>query len=148
MIRIDRIFTMDPSDVWTPKNAFFFNDPFGINIIATASSDLVDERLRYDIVWQMVNPRDDPYNTRWFSFTGGTIIGYHTIDWHVRNEVFQWPSFGHWVTWGQYSDAVSHVSGVGSNSGVFSVRGSIEVQGTDQFDLTLPFAFNYKVRSN
>lgn len=146
MIRIDRIFTMDPADVWTPKDVFFPNDPFGITMIVSASADLVEERLRYDMVWQMVNPRSDPYETGWYSIIAGDAVGYHTIDWHARNNLFQWQNFGTWVSWAHYSDAVSHVRGPSKNRGVFAVRGSIEVVGTDLFDLTLPFAFNYKVR--
>jgi len=148
MIRINRIFTMDPADAWTPKNVFTPDDPFGITITASASSFLIDERLRYDLVWQMVNPRSDPYETVWYSEIAGEAVAYDTIDWHSRNNLFQWQNFGQWVTWSHYSDAVSHVRGPDKESGVFTVRGSIEVVGTDLFDLTSPFAFNYKVRNS
>ena len=94
----------------------------------------------------MVNPRSDPHETAWYSIIAGDGIGHHIIDWHARNNLFQWQNFRHSISWAHYSDAVSHVRGPSKNSGVFTVRGSIEVVGTDLFDLTLPFAFNYKVR--
>lgn len=148
MVRIVRIFTMDPADIWTPKDVFFPNDPFGITIVVSASADLVIEHRRYDLVWQMVNPRDDPYETQWYSIMAGGPIGYYTIDWHSRNNLFEFRLFGHYVSWAHYSDAVSHVQGPSRHSGVFTVGGSIEVVGSDEFDLTPPFAFNYKVRSD
>ena len=144
-LSIDQIFTMDPADPWTPKNVFSASDPFGITIICSASAELVQKRLLYDLVWQMVNPRDDPFGTVWYS-DSTTVFKYHTIDWHSRDNLFQWQSFGHWAAWDHYSDAVSHVLGPSKHAGVFSVRGSIEVAGTDLFDMTTPFAFNYKVR--
>ena len=93
MVRITNMFTMDPGDVWTTNDVFFPNDPFGINILVYATPEVVEERLRYDLIFHMVNPGTDPFEPNWFSILSGDVVGYDTIDWHVNNSIFQWQNF-------------------------------------------------------
>jgi len=148
-IQIEKIFAMDPMNRWQEKRAFLISDRFGLMMIVSASSDLVAQRPRFDILYQMVNPIDEPNERHvWFQELGhnGPVTLHHTIDWHFRDQLFpRLERFGIYIGWPTYSDAVRPTRGPGL-VGVFSARGSISIVGTDLFDLTDPFAFNFKVR--
>ena len=42
-INISSVYTADPSDIWTPKNAFLLNDPYAIVQHIQADSSVVSE---------------------------------------------------------------------------------------------------------
>lgn len=46
------------------------------------SSGVVESGLRFNAVVQMVNPRQDPWETLWYSIVAGDAVFSDTIDWH------------------------------------------------------------------
>ncbi len=61
-INITNVYTADPGDIWTAKNAFMLNDPFAIVLNIQADSSLVSEGLLFDGVFQILGPQQDPAN--------------------------------------------------------------------------------------
>jgi hypothetical protein len=147
MLSIREIYTMHPDDIWTPRRDFLASTPFGIMMIIDAATSLVTEGRMYELVFQMVNPRDDPSATRWYVQVGNDFIGQSTLDFHKSYQRFKWSSFYSWIGWNHYVDAIygKGILGPGRTRGVFSVRGSISVYGQGRFDITEPHAFNYVV---
>lgn len=144
-VTIERIFTMDPNAVWTPKDVFSGNEGFGINMVVSASPDLVEEGHRYHAQYSIVNPENDPSERRWWMFAGNSIIGFNTIDRH-KDRDFDLQDFGTFWTWQSWDNAMRDTRGPGTSGGVYSIRGSIFVLDNDDFDITEPFAFNFRVR--
>lgn len=132
-VQIPAVYAADPADVWTPKASFVSTDPFAIVIQVQVSSDLVKAGLSYDAVFQMVNPRQDPYRGSWFTYTGNSVLDMTTRDRHWNGIRFQWTDFAAWVSWGQYADAVSQILGGEKLQGLFIVRGTIDVVGSSLF---------------
>jgi len=130
-IRIPAVYAADPADVWTSKTSFVSSDPFAIVLQVQVSSDVVAAGLRFDAVFQMVNPRQDPYRGSWFSVTSSGVLDMPTRDFHWNNVPFQWTYFAASVSWGQYADAVSQINGGEKLKGLFLVRGTIDVIGTN-----------------
>jgi hypothetical protein len=62
-ITIPWIHTADPSNIWTSKSIFTPADPFAIVMGVRTSSDVVAAGLRFNAVFQMVNPRLDAWET-------------------------------------------------------------------------------------
>jgi len=144
-VEIKGIWTMNPADVWKPVGSFFWNDPFGVTIHITCSSDLVEKRALYDIQWQLVCPREDIFELVWWGSMSGVIDSRPTIDFLFKDQPFEYTNFGHWITWGKYSDPMGSV-GAAQFPGVFAVRGFIQVKGTDLFDMTKPYGYHYQLR--
>jgi hypothetical protein len=134
------------SDVWTPENSFRWNDPFGVSLHINCSSDLTTVGARYDIQWQLVNPREDWFGRTWFRFQSGVQTS-PTVDVLFEDQQFQATNFVHWISWGRYSDVMGAIGG-GIFAGVFAVRGHIQVLGTDLFDMTDPYGFKYQLRKD
>lgn len=133
-VRVPAVYAADPGNVWTPKTSFVSSDPFAIVIRVQVSSDIVQAGLSYDAVFQMVNPRQDPYRGSWFTIiSGGGVLGMTTRDHHWNNVQFQWTDFASHVSWGQYADAVTQISGGEKLKGLFLVRGAIDVVGSSLF---------------
>ncbi len=131
-ISIPAMYTADPADVWTPKSSFFPFEPFAINMHVQISQDLIDLGLLFDAVFQMVNPRRDPFDDGWWIADGANFYGL-TVDSLWNNGQFNWTNFGIWFHWDQYNHAVSHLLGPEKVNGVFYVQGTISVQGTSLF---------------
>lgn len=136
--------TADPGNVWVPKNSFMSGDPFAIVLDVQVDSSLVSSGLLYDVVWQLVNPRQDPFNHAWWTVIAGNIVGVPTLDFDWTGVAFQWTNFAVWLSWSRYSDAVSQVHGPDKSSGVFYVQGTINVEGSSLFGNSGQFWF--KVR--
>ena len=136
--------TADPGNVWVAKNSFMSGDPFAIVLDVQVDSSLVSAGLLYDVVWQIVNPRQDPYNHAWWTPIAGNIVDIPTVDRDWTSVAFQWTNFAVWVSWAQYADAVSQVRGPDKSAGIFYVQGTINVQGSSLFGRSGQFWF--KVR--
>jgi hypothetical protein len=132
-INVSAVRTADPGNVWVPETYFMAGDPFAVVLDVQADSSLVSEGLLYDVVWQLVNPRQDPYSHAWWTFDGSNVDAMSTIDIDWTGVRFLWTSFVVWYWWSHYSDAVSQVQGPDHASGVFFVQGTINVQGSDLF---------------
>ncbi len=144
-IRIEAVFPCDPFNVWQAKRVFSPDDPFGLSMMLSASGDLVGRRAT--AILSMVNPSGDPNGRQWYTLDmQRRPHGQTTIDWSVN-----WGPigrfFGMWVTWSRYRDAIAHLGpSLGRTDGVYALRGSVTVDGTDEFDLSSPFAFHYRIR--
>jgi hypothetical protein len=132
-VRIPAAYAADPGDVWTPKTSFASSDPFTIVIRVQVSSDIVHAGLSYDAVFQMVNPRQDPYRGSWFTVISSEAVQMTTRDHHRNDVAFQWTDFATWVSWNQYADAVTQIRGAEKIKGLFRVRGTIDVVGSNLF---------------
>jgi len=140
-INVTATYTADPGDVWTPKSSFMVNDPFAIVMSVQADSDLVNEGLLFDAVFQIVNPQQDPYVGAWWTFDGSDVLSMNSVDVHWDGVSFQWgTNFAIWWQWSHYSDAVSQIGGP-TIRGLYHVRGSVNVEGSDVFGVSGPFWF-------
>ena len=145
-IKIEDMWTMDPADVLTPKSSFSWGEPFGVTMIVQCSADLVQERVRADVQFQLVNPRQDAHRLVWFTTTGpGAPEVQPTIDILYENVFLTLTHFAWFISWSSYAKAMQNV-GAAQHPGAFAVRGHVQVQGTDLFDLTEPFAHKYQLR--
>jgi hypothetical protein len=136
--------TADPGNVWVAKNSFLSSEPFAIVLDVQVDSSIVAAGLLYDVVWQIVNPRQDPNNHAWWTLVGNEIVGTPTVDADWNGVAFQWTNFAVWDTWSHYSDAVRQVQGPDKFAGIFYVQGTINVQGSSLFGHSNQFWF--KVR--
>ena len=136
--------TADPGNVWLAKDSFMSNDPFAIVLDVQVDSSVLAAGLLFDVVWQIVNPRQDPYNHAWWTLIGSEIVGMPTVDTDWNGVGFQWTNFAVWHWWSHYADAVSQVRGPDKLAGVFYVQGTINVQGSSLFGRSNQFWF--KVR--
>jgi len=145
-VNISAIRTADPASVQTPKTSFLPSDPFAIVMDIQVDSSVIQSGLRFDAVFQIVNPRQDPLNHAWFHITSGsTTLAMPTIDFDWTGVSFQWgTNFWIWFAWTHYSDAV-HVSGPDRLNGIFFVQGTVSVEGSDLFARSGQFWF--KVRA-
>ena len=146
-INISSVYTADPADTWTPKNAFMLHDPFAIVLTIQADSSLISEGLLFDAVFQILGPQHDVYGYPWFTFVNGDIPNAEICpsrDVHWNDISFQWgTNFAIWHWWSQYYDAISDI--VNAKQGVFFVRGTVNVQGSNLFANSGQFWF--KVRA-
>jgi hypothetical protein len=139
------VWTADPGDIWIPKTSFMSADPFAIVMGIQVDQSVVAEGLLFDAVWQLVNPRQDPYSHAWFTAAGSDGLAMPTVDNDWMGVNFQWgTNFAVWVSWNQYADAVVQVRGEDRISGVFYSQGTISVEGSNLFAAAAPFW--YKVR--
>ncbi|SRR6266699_3097712 len=143
-INITNVYTADPGDIWTAKNAFMLNDPFAIVLNIQADSSLVSEGLLFDGVFQILGPQQDPANGfPWFTLLDGEFVMSPSRDALWNDISFQWGTdFAIWWSWSQYYDAISHI--VNAKLGVFFVQGTVNVQGSNLFANSERFWF--KVR--
>jgi hypothetical protein len=134
-VTIPAVYTADPADFWTPKTSFVSSDPFAIVLQVQISSDILQAGLSFDAVFQMANPRQDPYRGSWFTIlSSGDVLDMTTRDFHWNNQQFQWGTFFEvHVSWGQYADAVTEISGAEKLKGLFFVRGTIDIVGSSLF---------------
>jgi|SRR5690348_3484356 len=144
-ITISKVYTADPADFWTPKNAFMLTDPFAIVMNVQADSSLVDKGLLFDALFQIVGPEQDTANGfPWWVIVNGDIFLSPSRDVHWNGVSFQWGTdFGIWWFWNQYYDAIAHVGN--AKQGIFYVQGTISVEGSDLFAASDRFWF--KVRA-
>ena len=143
-VNVSAVRTADPANVWVAKDSFRSSDPFAIVLDVQVDSSVVSSGLLYDAVWQIVNPRQDPYSHAWWTLLGSEVEGIPTVDADWNSVPFQWTNFAVWMSWSRYSDAVSHVHGPDKFAGVFFVQGTINVQGSSLFGHSNQFWF--KVR--
>lgn len=143
-VNISAVRTADPSNVWVPKDSFMSSDPYAIVLDVQVDSSVLASGLLYDVVWQIVNPRQSPYSHAWWTPIGGSPVSMPTVDADWNGVPFQWTNFAVWMWWTRYSDAVSQVRGPDSVSGVFYVQGTVNVQGSSLFANSNQFWF--KVR--
>jgi hypothetical protein len=144
-IQISDVYTADPGDVWTRKPTFFPSDPFAIVLIVQMSSDIMQAGLRSNTVFQMVNPRMDPYRGSWWHYDSSVgVIEHETRDAHWKNVPFSFTYFARSWSYSQYLDAVAQINGSEKLEGIFFVRGTIDVIGSDLFAHSGEFW--YKVR--
>jgi hypothetical protein len=141
----NQVWTADPGSIWTPKNSFMYTDPFAIVMGVQVDESVVTQGLLYDMVWQLVNPRQDPYNYAWYTLLDSNVVAMPTVDNGWMGVPFQWTNFASWLSWGQYVSAVSQVYGPDQISGVFYAQGTINVEGSDLFAAASPFW--YQVRA-
>jgi hypothetical protein len=143
-INISSVYTADPSDFWTPKNAFLLNDPYAIVLRVQADSTVVSEGLLFDALFQIVGPSQDLVSGfPWWIISNGDVLPSPSRDAWWTNVSFQWGTdFAIWWNWNTYHDAIAHVGN--AKQGVFYVQGSINVQGSDLFAASDRFWF--KVR--
>lgn len=141
----NQVWTADPGSIWTPKPSFMSTDPFAIVMGVQVDQSVVAEGLLFDAVWQLVNPRQDPYNHSWYTLVDSDIMSMPTVDTDWTGVGFQWgTNFAIWHWWNQYDDAVAQVSGPDRDSGVFYAQGTINVEGSNLFAAASPSW--YKVR--
>jgi hypothetical protein len=137
--------TANPQDVWTSRSVFAPNDRFAIVMGVNVSSDVIQAGLKFNAVFQLVNPRDDPYDTSWFTILSGDLFGLTTVDYRWENVIFQWGTdFAIWFSWNRYLDAVNNILGGDKDKGIFFARGTIDVQNSNLFAHSPEFW--YKVR--
>lgn len=109
------------------------------------SSGVVESGLRFNAVVQMVNPRQDPWETLWYSIVAGDAVFSDTIDWHWNDVSFSaGTDFAIWLPWSHYSDPVSHIRGPDVERGIFFVHGTIDILGSNLFAHSPEFW--YKIR--
>jgi hypothetical protein len=141
-INISSVYTADPNDVWTPKNAFMLQEPYAIVLQIQADSSVVSEGLLFDAMFQIVGPSQDLANgfPWWIIDTNGDIAPSPTRDVWWGNISFQWgTNFAIWWHWNKYSDAIAHVAN--SKQGVFYVQGIVNVQRSNLFAASERFWF-------
>jgi hypothetical protein len=143
-VNISAVRTADPGNVWAAKSSFMSSDPFAIVLDVQVDSSVLSAGLLYDAVWQIVNPRQDPYSHAWWTPIGSTPVSMPTVDADWNSVPFQWTNFGVWYWWSHYSDAVSQIAGPDKLAGVFYVQGTVNVQGSSLFARSNQFWF--KVR--
>jgi hypothetical protein len=115
------------------RRPFVSSDPFAIVIQVQVSNDVVDAGLHYDAVFQMVNPREDPYRGSWFTSVDHSPLDMTTRDHHWLGVPFRWTYFASYKHWAHYADAVTEILGGEKLKGLFVARGTIDVVGTNLF---------------
>lgn len=144
-INISSVYTADPGDIWTPKNAFMLNDPYAIVLNVQADSSVVSEGLLFDAVFQIVGPQQDLTGFPWWIISNGDVWPSPTRDARWNGISFQWgTNFAIWWFWNQYLDAIQHVGN--AKQGVFFVQGTVNVQGSDLFAASERFWFKVRAR--
>ncbi len=144
LVDITRVYTADPGDVWTPKDAFLLNDPFAIVLNVHADAGVVAKAPLFDAVFQIVGPQQDLTGYPWWIIQSGDVLASPTRDATWNDISFQWGTdFGIWWFWDSYYEAIQHVGN--AKQGVFYVQGTVNVQGTDLFAASDRFWF--KVRA-
>jgi hypothetical protein len=143
LININRVYTADPGDIWTPKSAFMLSDPFAIVLNIQADGSLVREGLLFDAVFQILGPQQDAHGYPWWTIVNGDVVTSPSRDALWNGISFQWgTSFAIWWSWSQYLDAVIHIGN--AKLGVFYAQGTVSVQGSNLFANSGQFWF--KVR--
>jgi hypothetical protein len=133
-IQIPQVYTADPANVWSPKASFVSSDPFAIVLIVQISSDILQAGLRSDTIFQMVNPRMDPFRGSWYHYDPNIgVIEHETRDFHWNNVQFSFTYFARSVSWPAYANAVAAISGAEKLKGVFLVRGTIDIIASNLF---------------
>lgn len=131
-INISSIYTADPNNVWTPKNAFMLNDPYAIVLSIQVDSSVISEGLLFDAMFQIVGPEQDLTEYAWWIIVDGDVMFSPSRDILWNNISFQWGTdFVIWWQWNKYYDAVAQVAN--AKHGVFYVQGTVNVQGSDLF---------------
>jgi hypothetical protein len=142
-INITRAYTADPADPWTPKKAFFLDDPFAIVLNIEADASIVRDRQLFDAVFQIAGPQQDVHGFAWWTISGGEVIACPTRDARWNNIGFDWgTNFAIWWFWPRYRDAVLHIGN--AKLGVFYVQGHVSVQGSDLFAYSERFWFRVR----
>jgi hypothetical protein len=143
-VNISSVYTADPGDIWTPKNAFMLSDPFAIVLNIQADSSVVDEGLLFDAVLQIVGPQQDATGYPWWTLINGDVTLSPSRDVLWYNVGFQWGTdFAFYVFWESYNDAIAQVGN--AKQGVFYVQGTVSVQGSDLFAASDRFWFKVRV---
>jgi hypothetical protein len=143
-INIGSVYTADPNNVWTPKNAFMLNDPYAIALSIQVDSSVISEGLLFDAVFQIVGPEQDPTEYAWWIIVDGDVMASPSRDVLWNNISFQWGTdFVIWWQWNKYYDAIAQVAN--AKQGVFYVQGTVNVQGSDLFAASERYWF--KVRA-
>jgi hypothetical protein len=142
----NEIWTADPGNIWASKSSFMSSDPFAIVMGVQVDQSVVAEGLLFDAVYQLVNPRQDPYNHAWYTVSDSNLMSMPTVDNDWTAGSFNWgTNFAIWFWWSHYADAVSQLYGPDRLDGVFYAQGTISVEGSNLFSAAAPFW--YKVRS-
>lgn len=145
LVNISAVRTADPGDIWVAKNSFRPDDPFAVVLDVQVDNSVVQSGMLFDATFEIVNPRNDPYSTSWFTFNGGEVVEMTSVVWHWNSVAFQWgTNFAVWWFFDHYSDAVSHIYGGEKLQGIFNAQGTISIQGSDLFAVS-PQLW-YKVR--
>jgi hypothetical protein len=132
-INLSAVYTADPGDIWTPKNAFMTTDPFALVMNIQVDNSVVDDGLLFDAAAQIVNPAQDPTTDSWWTVLSGNIVSMPTADVSWDGVNFQWgTNFAIWWTWAQYAGAVAGVYGP-TISGVYYVQGTVSVESSNLF---------------
>jgi hypothetical protein len=133
-INIPSVFTADPNAPLNPKNSFMSADPFAIVMEIQVDNSVIAEGLLFDAIWQIVNPRQDPYNYAWWTYDGSNVLPMPTVDVDWLGVNFQWGTdFFVWHWWSHYADAVSQIGGGLALQGVYYVQGTVSVEGSSLF---------------
>ena len=141
---ISAVRTADPANAGVAKDSFMSTDPFAIVLDIQVDSSVVAAGLLYDVVWQIVNPRQDPSSHAWWTYSG-QVMSSPTVDIDWKGVAFNWgPVFWVFCSWNQYADAVRHIQGPDARQGVFYVQGTMSIQGSSLFARSGQFWF--KVR--
>jgi hypothetical protein len=127
-------------DPWTPVTSFLPTDPIAIVMGIQVDQSVIDAGLPFDVVFQLVNPRQDFYNHLWYTVVGSNLIPMPTVDTDWTGATFQWgTNFAVWHWWTHYADAVAQVYGPDQLNGLFFAQGTIQVEGTSWFAAANPF---------
>jgi hypothetical protein len=141
---ISAVRTADPGNAGVAKDSFMSSDPFAIVLDIQVDSSVVTSGLLADVVWQIVNPRQDPNSHAWWTYDGG-VISCPTVDVDWKGMAFNWgPVFWVFCSWSHYADAVSHIQGPDAREGVFYVQGTISIQGSSLFAKSDKFWFKIR----
>jgi hypothetical protein len=139
------IWTATPAEVggdpFVPVTSFLPSDPFAIVMGIQVDQSVIDAGLPFDVVFQLVNPRQDVYNHAWYTVLAGlSLVPMPTVDTDWTGVNFQWgTNFAVWHWWPNYSDAVAQIYGPDQLSGVFFAQGTMQVEGTAWFAAASPF---------
>lgn len=127
-------------DPWVPVNWFNLTDPFSIVMGIQIDQSVIDNGWPLNATYQVVNPRQDPYNHAWYTVSNGNVIAMPTID---NDWEFNPPgtNIAAWLWWSQYADFRAQVDGPDSDEGIFYAQGTVSVQATDSFASPGPFWF-------
>jgi hypothetical protein len=143
-LNVSAVRTADPGNNSVAKDSFMSSDPFAIVLDGQVDSSVVSAGLLYDIVWQIVNPRQDPNSHAWWTLLAGDVVGMPTVDVDWKGASLPWTYFWVMASWSHYADAVSQVQGPDKFDGIFYVQGTVNVQGSSLFGHSGQFWF--KVR--
>jgi hypothetical protein len=133
-------------DAFTPVNWFNLTDPFAIVMGIQIDQSVIDNGWPLNATFQVVNPRQDPYNHAWYTITDGNIVAMPTIDndWDFIPQEITPPlgtNFAAWLWWNQYAEFSAEVNGEDSTEGIFYAQGQVSVQATNSFATPGPFWF-------